>query len=82
VTRADALAAALKIVDEIAPRKNDRGYADGTIRPGERVEITLRIADWLLDDEADLAAAVNRLTETNPEAARALASLFRTEPAQ
>jgi hypothetical protein len=82
VTRADALAEALKIVDEITPRKNDRGYADGTIRPGERIEITLRVADWLLADEADLTAAVNRLTESNPEAARALATLFRSEAAQ
>jgi hypothetical protein len=51
VTRDQALAAGLAIVDEIAPRTNARGYSDGTIKPGERVTLALQIADWLLAGE-------------------------------
>lgn len=79
MNRTEAIEAASKVVNDLAPMANSRGYADGTLRPAERVEAVLRVADWFLSDEADLAAAVNRLTETNPEAARALRTLFAPE---
>lgn len=46
--RLDALAHATKLVDEFAPRVNARGYSDGAIKPSERVELVLKVADWLL----------------------------------
>lgn len=52
MTRAEALSAALTIVDEIAPRTNARGYTDGTMAPEKRVAEALRIADWLLVGES------------------------------
>lgn len=49
VTRTEALAAAVKLVDELAPRSSSGGrYADGSVKAGERVELVLRVADWLL----------------------------------
>lgn len=82
MTRVEAFQAASKIVDDFAPRANSRGYADGTIRPAERVELVIRVAEWLLSDEATIAAAVDRVSAANPAALRALVDLFRTEPAK
>ena len=50
MTRTEALAAATEVVDAFAPRANARGYADGTIKPAERVRLVLSVADWLLGD--------------------------------
>lgn len=60
VTRGEALAEAVKLVDELAPRVNQRGYSDnGVIRPAERIELVLKVADWLLAAVGDTTPAVN-----------------------
>jgi hypothetical protein len=50
MSRTEALAAAIEIVEAFAPRANARGFADGAIKPTERVRLVLRVADWLLGD--------------------------------
>lgn len=65
MTRAEALAAAVTLVDELAPRVNGRGYPDGTIKADERVSLVLRVASWLLVDDdtpSPLASAGRLLT--------------------
>lgn len=51
MNRSEALAAAVTLVDDLAPRTNARGYTDGVIKPDERVSLVLRVADWLLAGE-------------------------------
>jgi hypothetical protein len=63
VTRPEALAAAVALLDDIAPRANSRGYSDGTIKPAERVALVLQVADWFLVDVVTVEAAVKRVTE-------------------
>lgn len=48
MTRIEALDYAVKLLDELAPRVNARGYAEGVIKPSERVTLVLRVAEWLL----------------------------------
>lgn len=79
MNRPEALEAASKVVAELAPTTNARGYADGSLRPAERVELVLRVADWFLADEASIAAAVDRVKAANPGALRALVDLFKSE---
>jgi hypothetical protein len=53
VNRSEALTAAVALLDDLAPRANQRGFTDGVIKPGERIALVLRVADWLLSGEPD-----------------------------
>lgn len=48
VNRTEALAAAVKLVDELAPRKDAKGYEDRSVGAQTRVALVLNVADWLL----------------------------------
>jgi hypothetical protein len=57
MTRTEALEAATTFVDGIAPRTNSRGYSDGCLKPTERIDAVLLVADWLLaGDDIDIRA--------------------------
>ena len=53
MTRLEALKAAVEVVDEIAPRTNARGYADGTLGPVARLAEVRKVAAFLLGEEVD-----------------------------
>lgn len=67
ITRPEALALATAQIDDLAPRTNARGYADGTLPASERVTLILQTADWLLaqnevTDQSVIAAAAREIS--------------------